>query len=98
MTKGRGLKELEDLEVVFRALAHQTRRHILIVLNARGGSMTAGEIAGRFSCTWPTTTRHLRILEQAGLVRVDKKGREWIYVLEAERIQKVVKGWLKWFE
>ena len=98
MTKGRGLKELEDLEVVFRALAHETRRHILIVLNARGGSMSAGEIAGRFSCTWPTTTRHLRILEQAGLVRVDKKGREWIYVLENERIQKVVKGWLKWFE
>ena len=98
MTKGRGLKELEDLEVVFRALAHESRRHILIVLNARGGSMTAGEIAGRFSCTWPTTTRHLRILEQAGLVRVDKKGREWIYVLENERIQKVVRGWLKWFE
>ena len=98
MTKGRGLKELEDLEVVFRALAHESRRHILIVLNASGGSMTAGEIDGRFSCTWPTTTRHLRILEQAGLVRVDKKGREWIYVLENERIQKVVRGWLKWFE
>ncbi|HSE41003.1 MAG TPA: metalloregulator ArsR/SmtB family transcription factor [Acidobacteriota bacterium] len=98
MTKGRGLRELEDLEVVFKALAHETRRHILIVLNARGGSMSAGEIAGRFSCTWPTTSRHLRILEQAGLVRVDKKGREWIYVLESERIQKVVKGWLKWFE
>ena len=98
MTKGRGLRELEDLEIVFKALAHETRRHILVVLNARGGSMTAGEIAGRFSCTWPTTSRHLRILEQAGLVRVDKKGREWIYVLETERIQKVVKGWLKWFE
>jgi DNA-binding transcriptional ArsR family regulator len=98
MTKGRGLKELEDLEVVFKALAHASRRHILIVLNARGGSMTAGEIAGRFSCTWPTTTRHLRILEQAGLVRVDKRGREWIYILETERIRRVVSGWLKWFE
>ena len=60
--------------------------------------MTAGEIAGRFSCTWPTTTRHLRILEQAGLVRVDKQGREWIYHLETERIRGVVSGWLKWFE
>jgi DNA-binding transcriptional ArsR family regulator len=98
MTKGRGLKELEDLEVVFKALAHASRRHILIVLNARGGNMTAGEIAGRFSCTWPTTTRHLRILEQAGLVRVDKRGREWIYILETERIRGVVSGWVKWFE
>ena len=76
MTKGRGEKELEDLEIVFRALAHSSRRHILIVLNARGGAMTAGEIAGRFACTWPTTSRHLRILKEAGLVRVEKRGRE----------------------
>lgn len=37
--------------------------------------MTAGEIAERFSCTWPTTSRHLRVLESAGLVRVEKRGR-----------------------
>lgn len=98
MTASRGLRELKDLEDVFRALAHASRRHILIVLNARGGSMTAGEIAARFSCTWPTTTRHLRILEKAGLVRVDQRGREWVYILESERIRKVVGGWLNWLE
>jgi DNA-binding transcriptional ArsR family regulator len=98
MKKSRGLQELQDYERVFKALAHESRRHILIVLNARGGSMTAGEIAGRFQCTWPTTTRHLRLLEKAGLVRVDKRGREWIYILESERIRKVVGGWLNWFE
>jgi ArsR family transcriptional regulator, arsenate/arsenite/antimonite-responsive transcriptional repressor len=98
MTKSRGLQELQDFERVFKALAHESRRHILIVLNARGGSMTAGEIAGRFQCTWPTTTRHLRVLENAGLVRVDKRGREWIYILESERIHKVVGGWLKWIK
>lgn len=98
MTTSRGVRELRDFERVFKALAHESRRHILIVLNARGGSMTAGEIAGRFSCTWPTTTRHLRVLENAGLVRVDKRGREWVYILESERIRKVVGGWLNWFE
>jgi ArsR family transcriptional regulator, arsenate/arsenite/antimonite-responsive transcriptional repressor len=98
MTKSRGLQELQDFERVFKALAHESRRHILIVLNARGGSMTAGEIAGRFQCTWPTTTRHLRVLENAGLVRVDERGREWIYILESERIHKVVGGWLKWIK
>jgi len=97
MTKGRGERELEDLEIVFKALAHSSRRHILVVLNARGGSMTAGEIARRFSCTWPTTSRHLRILQEAGLVRVEKRGREWIYVLEADRIRGVVGNWLRWF-
>jgi ArsR family transcriptional regulator, arsenate/arsenite/antimonite-responsive transcriptional repressor len=98
MARGRGEKELQDLEVVFKALAHASRRHVLVVLNARGGSMTAGEIARRFSCSWPTTSRHLRVLVDAGLVRVDKCGREWIYVLEADRIRRVVGGWVDWFE
>jgi DNA-binding transcriptional ArsR family regulator len=98
MTKGRGERELADLESVFKALAHASRRHIVVVLNARGGRMTAGEIARRFSCSWPTTSRHLRILEQAGLVRVDKQGREWLYLLETDRIRRVVGGWLSWLE
>jgi DNA-binding transcriptional ArsR family regulator len=93
---GRGERELQDLERVFKALAHASRRHVLVVLNARGGAMTAGDIAGRFSCTWPTTSRHLRILEAAGLVRVEKRGREWVYVLESERLRQVVGGWLEW--
>ncbi len=97
MKPGKGMADLEDLETVFKALAHETRRHVLIVLNARGGKMTAGDIAGRFSCTWPTTSRHLRILERAGLVRVDRNGREWVYVLEKERIHQVVGQWIRWF-
>ena len=97
MTKIRGLQKLEDLEKVFKALAHPTRRHILVVLNARGGKMSAGEIVDRFSCTWPTTTRHLRLLEKAGLVDANKKGREWIYTLNAAHLQEVAGGWLEWF-
>ena len=80
-----------------RALGHASRRHILVVLDARGGRMAAGAIAKRFSCSWPTTTRHLRLLETAGLVRVERVGREWQYVLEAERLQQVVGGWLRHF-
>ena len=98
MNRPIGLTELEDLDRVFKALAHETRRHVLIVLNARGGAMTAGEIAGRFSCTWPTTSRHLRILERAGLVRAERRGREWCYLLEKERIHKVAGRWIGWFK
>ncbi len=98
MNIGRGQRELEELESVFRALAHASRRHVLVVLNARGGSMTAGNIANRFSCSWPTTSRHLRILQDAGLVRVEKRGREWVYVLESDFIRQVVGGWLNWLE
>ena len=66
--------DLAAQEKVFAALAHPQRRQILLVIHFRGGTMTAGQIADRFSCSWPTTTRHLRALESAGLVRVRKSG------------------------
>jgi DNA-binding transcriptional ArsR family regulator len=91
-------RRLADIEAVFGALSHPSRRHVLLVLRYRGGEMTAGEIAGRFACTWPTTTRHLRILEKAGLVRVIKRGRERVYQLDQPRLMEVAAGWLKAFE
>ncbi|MBI3722770.1 helix-turn-helix transcriptional regulator [bacterium] len=97
-TPSKGERELEDLQAVFAALAHETRRHILIVLRFRGGRMTAGEIAARFHCSWPTTTRHLRVLEDAGLVTVEASGRQRNYVLQAARLTKVGGDWLRWFE
>lgn len=90
-------KELEEHEAVFGALAHASRRHILLVLHYRGGALTAGEIAERFGCSWPTTSRHLRVLESAGLVRVEKRGRERVYKLERERLLGTTSRWLQAF-
>ena len=90
-------RRLEDLESVFTALAHEQRRHILLTLKFRGGEMTAGAIADRFHCAWPTTTRHLRVLADAGLVTVEKRGRERVYKLDTERLLSVAGEWLAWF-
>jgi DNA-binding transcriptional ArsR family regulator len=87
-----------DAEAVFAALAHASRRQILLVLLFRGGEVTAGDIAGRFACAWPTTTRHLRVLENAGLVRAEKRGRERVYRLDRARLLRVAGGWLRWFQ
>jgi DNA-binding transcriptional ArsR family regulator len=92
-----GLRELAELDAVFAALAHAQRRQILLVLHVRGGSLTAGEIADRFDCTWPTTSRHLRQLEEAGLVTVEKSGRERVYRLERALLARVVGAWLDRF-
>jgi len=89
--------ELDELERVFGALAHASRRQILLVLRARGGRVQAGDIARRFACSWPTTTRHLRVLEDAGLVRVEQEGRERWYVLEEKKLRRVAGGWLRHF-
>ncbi len=94
---GGGERERSELERVFKALAHATRRDILVGLHAHPGQMTAGEIASRFACSWPTTSRHLRQLEEAGLVTVDRQGREWRYGLENARLYRVVSNWIQWF-
>lgn len=90
--------ELAELDAVFRALAHASRRQILLVLRFRGGTLSAGQIAERFACSWPTTTRHLKVLEEAGLIRVERRGRERHYCLAAERLRALVGDWLEWFD
>jgi DNA-binding transcriptional ArsR family regulator len=90
-------RELDELDVVFGALAHASRRHILLVLHFRGGELSAGEIAQRFGCSWPTTSRHLRVLEDAGLVLVEKRGRARVYRLASKRLTQVTMSWLKHF-
>ncbi len=96
--KSKAEAELEEFDVVFTALAHEARRRVLVVLLGRGGEMTAGEIVERFNCAWPTMTRHLQILQEAGLIQVEKVGRERHYILNRQKLHQVVGGWLKWFE
>jgi DNA-binding transcriptional ArsR family regulator len=89
------ITKLEKLDSVFNALAHQSRRTILSVLS--GGAMTSGAIASLLECSWPTTTRHLRILEDAGLVHVDLRGRERVYHLDVGRLSGVAGTWIDRF-
>ena len=98
MQKSKAEQEQEDFDTVFGALAHPSRRQILLVLLFRGGEMTAGQIAERFSCTWPTTTRHLGVLESAGLIRMEKRGRERVYSLDKKRLESVLGNWMQWFK
>jgi len=90
-------ERLAALDAVCNALAHPARRQILLTMKFRGGSMTAGEIDGRFGHAWPTTTRHLRVLEAAGLISAKKQGRTRRYTLKLKRVE-VMKEWLAWFD
>ncbi len=87
---------LDAYEAVFGALAHPARRRVLLTVHFHGGAMTAGEIAAVFAHAWQTTTRHLQVLEAAGLVRHEKKGRQRIYRIEKTRLE-LVRDWLAWF-
>jgi ArsR family transcriptional regulator, arsenate/arsenite/antimonite-responsive transcriptional repressor len=60
------------IDNVFAALASTPRRKILAYLSQT--PLTAGEIAERFEMSKPALSKHLKILENAGLVTSDKRG------------------------
>src|SRR5713101_6216768 len=87
-------QSMQEIEAVFTALSHQARRHILLILSHLGGELPSGYLAKRFHHSWPTTTRHLGVLEKAGLVQVRRQGRSSHYRVNRERLSRIVGGWL----
>jgi len=73
------------LDATFSALADPTRRAILGRL--RSGPATVGEIAQPFTMSLNGVSKHLRVLERAGLVRREVQGREHRLHLRAEPLR-----------
>ena len=90
------MPHVDAYESVFAALAHAARRRVLVTIYFNGGSMAAGEIAAIFEHAWQTTTRHLRVLEKAGLLTHEKQGRMRIYRIQQKRLE-LVRDWLSHF-
>jgi DNA-binding transcriptional ArsR family regulator len=63
-----------ELDTVFAALADSTRRDILETLS-RGGDLAVSELAAPHDMSLPGFMKHLRVLENAGLVARSKEGR-----------------------
>ena len=71
------------LDRTFHALGDHTRRQILSML-AKGGALSANEIRKPFNVAQPTISKHLKVLEKAGLVHREVVGRNHHFRLEAE--------------
>lgn len=69
---------------VFQALSSTPRRRILAYLS--DATLTAGEIAGRFEMSKPAVSKHLSILENAGLVHSEKRGLHVHYELNKNNL------------
>jgi ArsR family transcriptional regulator, arsenate/arsenite/antimonite-responsive transcriptional repressor len=72
----------------YRALGDPTRREILRLL--REGEMSAGELAGHFEISWPSVSRHLKVLEGARLVSSERRGGNIIYALQTSVLEDIV--------
>jgi len=82
------------MDSAFKALADPTRREILKLL--RKGPRTSGEIAGQFDTAWPTVSRHLGVLRDAGLILSERRGQQIIYELNTTVFDDVVEQLLDW--
>lgn len=78
------------MDKVFSALASQPRRKILAYLSAT--SLTAGDIAKRFEMSKPALSKHLSILENAGLISREKKGQFVHYTLVPDNLTNTLHG------
>ena len=81
----------DRLSLVFGALADPTRRAILARL--ADGEATVAELAAPFSMSQPAVSKHLRVLEQAGLISRNRRATARLSRLEAEPLREVT-TWL----
>jgi DNA-binding transcriptional ArsR family regulator len=83
----------EKLDAVFAALADPTRRSIIERLSAKG-ELAVGDIAEPFRISAPAISRHLNVLESAGLIerRIEK---QWRKVRIKREAFTTVDGWLR---
>jgi DNA-binding transcriptional ArsR family regulator len=80
------------LNRVYAAIADPTRRAILAVL--AGGELNVGSLAGRFPISFNGVSKHVKVLERAGLVRRRVHGREHWLRLRPEPLREATR-WLE---
>src|SRR5918998_2429928 len=81
------------MDAVFKALADPTRRGLLDELFKQGGQ-TLSALEGRLPMTRFGVMKHLRVLEEAGLVVTRKRGREKLHLLNPVPIRLVHDRWV----
>jgi DNA-binding transcriptional ArsR family regulator len=86
---------LHALDAVFHALADPTRRAILHRLSA--GACNVGELAEPFAISLAAASKHIKVLESAGLLRREVRGRTHLCSLEAAPMH-AGQEWLRHYE
>src|SRR5882762_6806431 len=85
----------DELDTVFAALSDRTRRHVLQAL--AGGDRSVTELAAEHEMSLPGFMKHLRVLEEAGLVAREKEGRVVSCELSAAPM-KTASAWMSRYE
>ncbi|KMJ57194.1 transcriptional regulator [Bacillus sp. LL01] len=87
-------------DVIFKALSDSTRRHILDELTERN-EQTLYELTVRLimkhelSISRQAIAKHLAVLEAAGLVKSERKGKYRVIIFNNEPLKNLLKGWIE---
>jgi DNA-binding transcriptional ArsR family regulator len=86
-----------DTDRVFKALADPTRRRLLDLLHKESGQ-TLVALCEHLDMTRQAVSQHLRLLEEANLVAVVRRGREKLHYLNAVPLHEIHERWIAKFE
>jgi DNA-binding transcriptional ArsR family regulator len=89
------VEDLAEMDMVFHALAHGARRDMLARLADR--ALTVGELAEPLSMSLAGASKHIKVLEHAGLVRRKVEGRRHVCRLDAAPLASA-SAWLQFYE
>ena len=85
------------MDEVFKALADPSRRALLDSLNARNGQ-TLRELCAGLEMARQSVSKHLAVLEEAGLVTTVRQGREKLHYLNAAPVHEIAHRWINRFD
>ena len=85
------------MDEVFKALADPSRRALLDSLNARNGQ-TLRELCAGLEMARQSVSKHLAVLEEAGLVATVRRGREKLHYLNAAPINEIAERWINRYD
>jgi DNA-binding transcriptional ArsR family regulator/uncharacterized protein YndB with AHSA1/START domain len=88
---------ISDVDEVFRALADPSRRRLLDNLNQRTGQ-TLRELCAGLEMARQSVSKHLAVLEGAGLVATVRRGREKLHYLNAAPISDIAERWISRYD
>jgi DNA-binding transcriptional ArsR family regulator len=89
------VEDSAGMDAVFHALSHEARRTMLRRLSA--GDLTVGELAEPLTMSFAAASKHVKVLENAGLVRRTVTGRRHVCRLEPGPLADAT-SWLRFYE
>ncbi|WP_190808693.1 helix-turn-helix transcriptional regulator [Flagellimonas sp. S3867] len=87
----------DNITKILKAIADPKRREIFHALIIASSALSISQISGQFDMSRQGVTKHIKTLEQAGLVAITSSGRERFCIADAEPLKQITE-WVSFYE